>query len=292
MSTPEIEVRAHGVPRLGEILNPEALAFLGELHQRFNGRRLALLAARARAAEGVRRRRDAGLPAPRPRRSAKATGRSRRSPPICRPPRRNHRPRRPQDDRQRAQFRRQGVHGRFRGRLLAGVRQHDRGPGQSQRSSGPARSTSPTPAHRQALRRRTEPGGADGAPARLAPQRAASARRRRGDVGLAVRLRPLRLPLRQGAGAPPARRPLSICRRWRATSRRGCGTRCSPSPRRRSASRNGTFKATVLIETLPAAFEMDEILYELRDHIVGLNCGRWDYIFSFIKRLGEEPASS
>ena len=47
----------------------------------------------------------------------------------------------------------------------------------------------------------------------------------------------------------------------------------------------GTFKATVLIETLPAAFEMDEILYELRDHIVGLNCGRWDYIFSFIKRL-------
>ena len=51
----------------------------------------------------------------------------------------------------------------------------------------------------------------------------------------------------------------------------------------------GSFKATVLIETLPAAFEMDEILYELRDHIVGLNCGRWDYIFSFIKRLGRRP---
>ena len=51
----------------------------------------------------------------------------------------------------------------------------------------------------------------------------------------------------------------------------------------------GTFKATVLIETLPAAFEMDEILYELRDHIVGLNCGRWDYIFSFIKRLAKNP---
>jgi malate synthase len=45
----------------------------------------------------------------------------------------------------------------------------------------------------------------------------------------------------------------------------------------------GTIKATVLIETLPAAFEMDEILYELRDHSAGLNCGRWDYIFSFIK---------
>jgi malate synthase len=48
---------------------------------------------------------------------------------------------------------------------------------------------------------------------------------------------------------------------------------------------NGTIKATILIETLPAAFEMDEILYELKDHIVGLNCGRWDYIFSFIKKL-------
>ena len=45
----------------------------------------------------------------------------------------------------------------------------------------------------------------------------------------------------------------------------------------------GTIRATVLIETLPAAFEMDEILWELRDHVAGLNCGRWDYIFSFIK---------
>ncbi|MEQ9503711.1 MAG: malate synthase A [Deltaproteobacteria bacterium] len=45
----------------------------------------------------------------------------------------------------------------------------------------------------------------------------------------------------------------------------------------------GTIKATVLIETLPAAFEMDEILYELREHSAGLNCGRWDYIFSYIK---------
>jgi malate synthase len=48
---------------------------------------------------------------------------------------------------------------------------------------------------------------------------------------------------------------------------------------------HGTIKVTVLIETILAAFEMDEILYELRDHIVGLNCGRWDYIFSFIKKF-------
>lgn len=47
----------------------------------------------------------------------------------------------------------------------------------------------------------------------------------------------------------------------------------------------GTIKVTVLIETLPAVFQMDEILWNLRDHIVGLNCGRWDYIFSYIKTL-------
>ena len=51
----------------------------------------------------------------------------------------------------------------------------------------------------------------------------------------------------------------------------------------------GTIKATVLIETLPAAFQMDEILFELRDHSAGLNCGRWDYIFSFIKTRRNEP---
>jgi malate synthase len=47
----------------------------------------------------------------------------------------------------------------------------------------------------------------------------------------------------------------------------------------------GTIKATVLIETILAAFEMDEILFELREHSAGLNCGRWDYIFSFIKKF-------
>jgi malate synthase len=51
----------------------------------------------------------------------------------------------------------------------------------------------------------------------------------------------------------------------------------------------GTIKATVLIETLPAAFEMDEILYELREHSAGLNCGRWDYLFSCIKKLRRHP---
>jgi malate synthase len=52
----------------------------------------------------------------------------------------------------------------------------------------------------------------------------------------------------------------------------------------------GTIRATVLIETILASFEMDEILYELRDHSAGLNCGRWDYIFSFIKKLAADTS--
>ena len=51
----------------------------------------------------------------------------------------------------------------------------------------------------------------------------------------------------------------------------------------------GTIRGTVLIETITAAFEMDEIIYELRDHSSGLNCGRWDYIFSFIKKFRQHP---
>ena len=51
----------------------------------------------------------------------------------------------------------------------------------------------------------------------------------------------------------------------------------------------GTIRATVLIETILAAFEMEEILYELREHAAGLNAGRWDYIFSAIKKFGHDP---
>src|SRR3712207_6632393 len=58
---------------------------------------------------------------------------------------------------------------------------------------------------------------------------------------------------------------------------------------RESGIPHGTCKATVLIETIPAAFEMEEILYELRDHSAGLNAGRWDYIFSMIKCFRDRP---
>jgi malate synthase len=52
---------------------------------------------------------------------------------------------------------------------------------------------------------------------------------------------------------------------------------------------HGTIRATALLETITAAFEMDELLYELRDHSTGLNCGRWDYIFSYIKKMQSRP---
>ena len=67
--------------------------------------------------------------------------------------------------------------------------------------------------------------------------------------------------------------------------RRGCGTTSSRSRRSALGIPHGTIRATVLIETIPAAFEMEEILYELRDHCAGLNAGRWDYIFSIIKNF-------
>ena len=75
--------------------------------------------------------------------------------------------------------------------------------------------------------------------------------RRRADVGRAVRFRPLLLPQRQGADRRRARARTSICRSWRATSRRGCGTTSSPTPRSELGVPHGTIKATVLIETLP-----------------------------------------
>jgi malate synthase len=52
---------------------------------------------------------------------------------------------------------------------------------------------------------------------------------------------------------------------------------------------NGTFKATVLVETITASYQLDEMIFELKDHIVGLNCGRWDYIFSYIKKFRNHP---
>ncbi len=96
---------------------------------------------------------------------------------------------------------------------------------------------------------------------------------------------PLPLSQREGAARARQRARSSTCRSSRAISKRVCGTTSSSRRRRRLASPRGSIRATVLIETILAAFEMDEILYELREHSSGLNAGRWDYIFSAIKKF-------
>ena len=107
--------------------------------------------------------------------------------------------------------------------------------------------------------------------------------------GGTLRLRPVLLPQREGAARARQRARTSTCPRWRATSRRGCGTTSSSLAQDELGIPHGTIRATVLIETILAAFEMDEILYELREHSAGLNCGRWDYIFSCIKKFRSRP---
>ena len=103
--------------------------------------------------------------------------------------------------------------------------------------------------------------------------------------GAHLRFRAVLLPQRQGAAQARHAARISTCRRWNRTSRRGCGTTSSWWRRTSSACRRARSRATVLIETVLAAFEMDEILWELRDHSAGLNIGRWDYIFSCIKKF-------
>ena len=203
------------------------------------------------------------------------------------PARRDHRPDRPQARHQRAQQRRQGLHGRLRGRELADVAQPGRGPREPDRRDRGHD-------HLRRLRRPhyeldRQPRHAAGAPARLAPAREAPARstasRRRRVHGL----RALRLPQRPSGSPSATAASTSTCRRWSTTSRRRCGTTSSPSPARRSALPPGLIRATVLIETLPAAFQMAEIIHALGEHSYGLNAGRWDYIFSMIKVFRDDP---
>ncbi len=83
--------------------------------------------------------------------------------------------------------------------------------------------------------------------------------------------------------------PISICRKPSPGRKRPWWSEVFSYAEDRFNLPRGTIKATLLIETLPAVFQMDEILHALRDHIVGLNCGRWDYIFSYIKTLKNYP---
>ncbi len=202
----------------------------------------------------------------------------------CRParsPRGDHRPGGPEDGDQRAQFRRARVHGRLRGFHDAHVGESHRRPAESVRRRAPHDHVR---SRRQAVCAEREDRRAHGAPARPAscPKRTswwtASRRPARCSIsGCTSSTTPRRSSI--AAPAPyfylPKLESHLEARLWNDVfiqAQRALGVPL------------GTIRATVLIETLPAAFEMDEILHELRQHAAGLNCGRWDYIFSFIKK--------
>ena len=132
-------------------------------------------------------------------------------------------------------------------------------------------------------------GHADGPAPRLASAGKARLPGRQAGARRAVRLRPCSSSTTPRSCSTKAAGPISICRNWKATARRAGGTTCSCMAQDELGIPRGSIRATVLIETIPAAFEMDEILYELRDHSAGLNCGRWDYIFSIIKKFHKHP---
>ncbi len=243
---------------------------------------------RARRAPGADRgRRAPRLPRvdaldPR-RRLARRTGSGR--PPG--PARRDHRPgRRPEDGHQRLQLGRPHLHGRLRGRELADVGERRR---RSAEPHGRDRADDLARAGREALCAERRGRGAPRPSAWLAPAGAPRRGRRQARLRRALRLRRLLPAQRASACWSAARGRTSTSRSSRATSRRGSGTTSSASRRTALGIPRGTIKATVLIETILAAFEMEEILYELREHSAGLNAGRWDYIFSVIKKFRDRP---
>ena len=282
----------HGVQVTGEmgerydsVLTPEALELLAELHRTFDGRRLELLRAREdRYAELAAGGTLDFLAETREIREGDWQVAAARARPG-RPPGRDHRAHRPQDDHQRAQLRRQGVAGRLRGRqrrrpgttssegqlnLRRRPRPHDRlhlPRGQDLRARATTWPPSSCAPAAGTCRRSTS------------PSTASRCRRSLVDFGLYFFHSAQRL-LDAGKGPYfylPKMESHLEARLWNDVF----VARAGPAlgiPR-------GTIRATVLIETFPAAFEMEEILYELREHSAGLNAGRWDYIFSVIKKF-------
>ncbi len=250
-----------------EILTPEALRFVAGLQRAFNPRRKELLARR----QERQARFDAGelpdfLPETESDPRRRLAGRAAAGRPAG-SARRDHRPGRSQDGDQRAELGRQLLHGRLRGFALADLGRHARRPDQSARRDQRRRSS--TCSRRRGKQYTLNPQVATlhRSSARLAPGGEARAGRRPADVGLAVRLWPVLLPQRPAAARQGHAGPTSTCPSWRATSKRGSGTTSSSRPSKTRGLPQGTIRATVLIETILAAFEMDEILYELRDHI-------------------------
>ena len=129
---------------------------------------------------------------------------------------------------------------------------------------------------------------AAGAPARLAPGGAPPDRGRRAGGGRAHGLRPVH-PEQRARPDQAGQRAYFYLPKMESHLEARMWNDAMTLAEEQMGLDHGTARGTVLIETLPAAFQMDEILYELRDHSAGLNAGRWDYIFSAIKRFKERP---
>ena len=228
---PGIEISGRITPEYAEILTPEAVAFAAGLQRTFGARRARTAGVARDAADGFRRRQAAGFPAGDAVDPRRQLDLRQRAPGHPGPPRRDHRPGRSQDDHQRAQFRRQRVHGRLRGRQHAEVGQQHPGPPQpARRDPAPDRLRQP---RGQGLQARRKDRHAVRAAARLASARKARQGRRRADLRRHLRFRPVFLPQREGADRDAAAAPTSTCPSSKAISRRGCGT--TSSSRRRSS---------------------------------------------------------
>ena len=232
-----VEITGPTGERYVEILSPKALELLVALHDALADRRAELLAARRRRQAEL----SAGamldfLPETAHIREDTLAGRAARARPG-RPAGRDHRPDRPQDDDQRAQLRGQGLAGRLRGRQHSAVGEHDRGPAQPQGRPRPDDRLHLRGGEELRARPRRHPGHHRGQAARLAPGREAHPDRRAAGVRQPDRLRPLHGRVRAapaGQGQGPVLLPAED---WSPTSRRGCGTTRSTSPRTSSPSR-------------------------------------------------------
>ena len=269
--------------RFAEVLTPAALAFVAALERELGRDPHGAPPPPRRAPGGVRRGRAAGLPARDPRDSRAGLDGRARAQGSRAPLGRAHGPRRAEDGHQRAQLRRRRLHGGLRGRQHAGLAQHGPGPGEPGRR-GRADDRAPEP-------------GRPRLPPERASSRPCSSARAAGTSSSAT----------SGSTAPPCRAASSTSASTSSTTAAGCSSAAAgpyfylPKLESHLEARlwndafvlaedrlglpRGAIRATVLVETIPAAFEMDEILWELRDHSGGLNAGRWDYMFSLIKKF-------
>ncbi len=224
--TRNIELHGAMAPGFDEVITADALEFVAELQHRFDGRRRELLRGARRPARSAGPRGVARLPArdasdPRGRLDRRARTRG-----PAAAVGRDHRPDRPQDDDQRAELGRRRVHGRLRGRQRPDLAQHDRRASQPPRRD---RRDDHLPRLRgQGLRAR----GRIPATLLVRPRGWHLPERHllvdsEPVSGVAVRLRPVRVPLRTPPAPAAGPRPTSTCRRWSRISRPGCGTTCS-----------------------------------------------------------------